>query len=136
MIISKNKKAEFEYKILEKFQAGLSIQSGNLVKLIRSKKITPENSFVVYQNNRYEAIGMGGSMNKETIPLLLNPLEIKKIREYKKEKGITVVLLNFKTQGRYIKSDIAIAKGKTHGDKRQTIKKRDLDRENQRGLLD
>jgi SsrA-binding protein len=136
MIISKNKKAEFEYKILEKFQAGLSIQSGGLVKKIRDKSITPENSFVVFQNNRYEAIGMGGSMNKETIPLLLSKLEVKKITHYKKEKGITVILLNFKKSGRYIKSDIAVVKGKSQGDKRQTIKKRDLARESQRGQLD
>ncbi|MGL4759616.1 MAG: SsrA-binding protein [Patescibacteria group bacterium] len=134
MIITTNKKANFEYKILEKFQAGLALPNGILVKRIRKKEITPENSFVVFQNNRFEAIGVGGSLNKLSIPLLLSKQEMKKLHNYKKEKGVTIILLNFKKSGGFIKTDIAAVKGKTHGDKRATLKERDLQRERQRGL--
>lgn len=134
MIISKNKKAEFNFVILEKFQAGLALQSGMLTKKIRDKRITAENSYVVFQNNRFEAIGVGGSLNKETIPLLLNTNEIKKLQGYKKDKGNSIILLNFKKVGSYIKSDIAAVKGKSKGDKRVTLKTRDLERERQRGV--
>jgi SsrA-binding protein len=133
-IIATNKKANYEYQIIEKFQAGLALANGYIVKKIRSKQITPEHSFVVFQNNRLEAIGLGNSIHKDSIPLLLNKNEIKKILTYKKEKGVTVILLNFKSVNRYLKADVAVVKGKTKGDKRQTIKARDLARERQRGM--
>jgi SsrA-binding protein len=132
-IISTNKKAKFDYIILEKFQAGLVLLNGYLVKKIRSGDLTPANSFVVFQNNRFEAIGLGNNIHKDSIPLLLNKLEVKKIQQYKRDKGVTVVLLNFKAVGRYLKADIAVVKGKTKGDKRITIKNRDMERERQRG---
>jgi SsrA-binding protein len=129
-----NKKANFEYIILEKFQAGLAISNGDMVKKIRNKEITPDHSFVIYQNNRLEAIGMGNNQQKLTIPLLLNKQEIKKILNYKKDKGITVIVLSFKAVNRYLKADIAVVKGKTKGDKRQTLKERDLERERQKNI--
>ena len=132
-VITSNKKAKFDYIILEKFTAGLALSNGYLVKKIRGKEITPDHSFVVFQNNRLEAIGLGNSIHKDSIPLLLNKNEIKKILNYKKDKGITVILLNFINSNRYIKAEIAVVKGKSQGDKRQTIKNRDLARAKQRG---
>lgn len=134
-IISTNKKAQFQYQILEVFQAGLALSSGGLVKMIRSKTLTPDHSFVVFQNNRLEAIGIATAKGQnDSIPLLLNQSEITKIRKATKEKGITCIILNFKRVNKYLKADIAIVKGKNQQDKRQTIKDRDGEREKARGL--
>jgi SsrA-binding protein len=133
-ILTTNKKASYEYHILEKFQAGLALANGDLVKKIRTREITPEHSFVVFQNNRLEVIGLGNMQQKTSIPLLLNKAEVKKIRWYIKDKGITCILLNFKMVNRYLKADIAVVKGKSTGDKRQTIKARDIERDRQRGI--
>ena len=134
-IISTNKKAQFQYQILEVFQAGLALSSGGLVKMIRSKTLTPDHSFVVFQNNRLEAIGMGTAKDdNSSIALLLTRSEITKIRKATKEKGVTCILLNFKRINKYLKADIAIVKGKNQQDKRETIKDRDQTREKARGL--
>ena len=103
--------------------------------MIRSKILTPDHSFVVFQNNRLEAIGMGTAKDdNSSIALLLNRSEITKIRKATKEKGVTCILLNFKRINKYLKADIAIVKGKNQQDKRETIKDRDQTREKARGL--
>jgi SsrA-binding protein len=133
-IITTNKKANFEYTIIEKFVAGLALPDGYIVKKIRNRELTPDNSFVIFQNNRLEAIGMGNNVFKTSIPLLLKKSEVKKILVHKRDKGITVILLNFHSHGRYLKSEIAIVKGKNQSDKRKTIQARDVERARQRGM--
>ena len=133
-LIAQNKKARFEYHIIETYQAGL-VLPGYLVKLIRGRKIKISGVFVVYQNNRLEMIGFGNEQIRENVPLLLNKREVDEIRGQLMTKGISCVPLTLKTVDRWIKADIALVKGKKTRDKRETIKKRDLDREAERGML-
>ncbi len=133
-IITINRKARFEYEILESFQAGL-VLSGKMVKAIRSKQVKPEGAFVIHQNNRLEIVGLQGGGVHKNVPLLLKKKEIHEILGAITQKGVTCIVLNLKTVGRWIKAEIALAKGKTKRDKREAIKKRDLDREIARGLV-
>ena len=131
-VVMHNRKIKFDYHIIESFQAGLSL-SGLMVKAIRSKKVNLNSSFVIYQNNRLEVIGLKYKDFSENVPVLLSKKEMKKVIGSIKEKGVSCVLLNIKVVGRWLKADIAIVKGKNKRDKRETIKKRDLDREQRRG---
>jgi SsrA-binding protein len=134
-ILAINRKARYDYEILQSYQAGL-VLSGQMTKAIRNKRVKPEGLFVVHQNNRLEIIGMQAPGLTENIPLLLKRKEMHEIMGRIEEKGLTCVVLNLKTVGRWIKAEIALVRGKTKRDKRETIKKRDLDREFARGLMD
>jgi SsrA-binding protein len=132
-ILLTNKKARFDYHILETFQAGLSL-SGPMVKWIRGNKVQLVGVFVVYQKGNLEMINFGNDILRENVGLLLKQREVEDIRGQLATKGISCVPLNIKTVGRWLKADIAIVKGKKNYDKRETIKQRDLDREEVRGL--
>jgi SsrA-binding protein len=134
MIIATNKRAKFDYTILETYQAGLSL-SGTMVKLVRANKVNIQGKFIVYQKDRLEILGMGNEKMIENIPLLLSKKEINKISGQIAEKGISCIILNLKIVGRWLKADIATVKGKKEYDKRETIKKRDMDRDDMRGDL-
>lgn len=134
-VLAINRKARFEYEILESYQAGL-VLSGKMTKAIRAKKVKPEGLFVVHQNNRLEIIGLKAPGLEENAPLLLKKKEMHEIMGRVQEKGLTCMVLNIKTVGRWIKAEIGLARGKTKRDKRETLKKRDLDREMARGLMD
>jgi SsrA-binding protein len=134
MIIATNKRAKFDYTILETYQAGLSL-SGAMVKLVRANKVNIQGKFIVYQKDRLEILGMGNEKMIENIPLLLSKKEINKISGQIAEKGISCIILNLKIVGRWLKADIATVKGKKEYDKRETIKKRDMDRDDRRGDL-
>jgi SsrA-binding protein len=123
-----NKKARFEYNVLESYQAGLSL-SGKMVKIIREKKVTLQGVYIVYQKNQLQIIGLGTELHKENISLLLNQKEKIEIVGAISQKGISCVPLSIKTVGRWLKTEIAIVKGKKEFEKRETLKKRDLDRE-------
>jgi len=132
-ILANNRQARFEYEILESFQAGL-VLSSKMVKAIRNRQVKPEGAFVVYQNNRLEIIGLEGGGVKENVPLLLKKKEMNEIAGQIRQQGLTCIVLNFKTVGRWIKAEIALAKGKTKRDKREALKRRALDREMAREL--
>lgn len=131
MVLAINKRAKFDYQVLESFQAGLSM-SGKLVKEIRQRRVQLTGNFVVYQKGRLEIIGLGNETVRENVPLLLQPREMKEIIGRTSEKGISCIVLNVKTVGRWIKAEVAIAKGKKQYHKKEAIKERDLDREMRR----
>ena len=133
-ILAINRKARYDYEVLQSYQAGL-VLSGKMTKAVRAKQVKPEGLFVVHQNNRLEIIGMQGDGLTENIPLLLKRKEMHEIMGKIQEKGLTCIVLNLKTIGRWIKAEIGLVRGKTKRDKRETIKKRDLDREFARGLM-
>lgn len=133
-VLTINRKARYDYEVLESYQAGL-VLSGKLTKAIRGKQVKPDGLFVVHQNNRLEIVGAQAPGLQENIPLLLKKKEMHEIMGRIQEKGITCVVLNFKTVGRWVKAEIGLVRGKTKRDKRETIKKRDLDREMARGLM-
>lgn len=132
-VILLNRRAKFDYTILETFQAGLALD-GRMVKLTRARKVTLNSVFIIYQNNRLEMINFGNEEKNVNVPLLLKPKQIKEIMGAIGEKGVSCIPLNIKTVGRWLKAEIALVKGKKNYDKRETIKKRDLDRDEAKNL--
>ena len=123
-----NKRARFEYHLLESYQAGL-VLSGELVKAIRERKISLRSAYVVSYRNGLHLIGLKKGETDYTVPLLLRQNEIEEIRGAITQKNITCVPINIKRVGRWFKTEIALAKGKKEYDKRETIKRRDLERD-------
>jgi SsrA-binding protein len=127
-VLITNKKARFNFQILETFQAGLSL-SGPMVKLVRAKAVNLEGVYIVYQKGSLQMIGFGTATMTENVPLLLTQKEINEILGSIQQKGVTCIPLTIKTVGRWLKADIAVVKGKSNADKRQSIKQRDVDRD-------
>ena len=139
-----NKKARFDYNILEKFQAGLVLQ-GHEVKAIKTNKASLKGSFVNLRNNElwllnahiapYQPKNMSANYDPErSRKLLLQKSEIKSLIGKLKQKGLTLVPLKlYNSKGR-IKLEFGIGKGRKKYDKRELIKKRQAKREIQRTL--
>jgi SsrA-binding protein len=123
-----NKKANFDYQILDKFVAGIAL-SGILVKQVVNKKINLTGKFVIFQKGRLEIVGFGNELVSQNVPLLLTKKEIRKIHGQLSVKGITCIILNIKRQKRWLKAEIALVKGKKEFEKKESIKNREIDRE-------
>ena len=132
-LLVKNKKAFHEYAILESFEAGLELR-GTEVKSCRGKNISIADSYVKFDNEEAWLLNVnispythGNQFNhdpKRERRLLLHKREIRKLAQMVREKGLTVVPLDFHlTRGR-VKVTIGVGKGKSHADKRETLKKR------------
>jgi SsrA-binding protein len=143
-VLAQNKKAYFKYKILEKFEAGI-VLIGPEVKSIKSGRINLVGSFVVLKDNEAYLIGchippyqpknMPADYNPErSRKLLLKKTEIKHLIGKSKQKGLTLVPLRVYTRKGRIKIEFATVKGKKKVDKREIIKKREVEREMQREL--
>ncbi|MEK7566901.1 MAG: SsrA-binding protein SmpB [Patescibacteria group bacterium] len=139
-----NKKAFFNYEILEKFEAGLSLR-GFEVKSLRNKQGSILGSRVIIRGGEAFVVGMEippyqpANMPKEYEPqrtrkLLLKKNEIKYLLGKGEERGLTIVPIRVYNKGRVIKMEIGIARGKKKYDKRETIKKRESKRKIEREL--
>lgn len=135
----KNKRASFEYHLLDKYVAGIQLL-GTEIKSIREGKANINDSFCsffedgLYIRNMHIAEYSFGSFynheSKRDRKLLLNKKEIKKLKEKGEEKGFTIVPLRiFINERGYAKVEIALAQGKKDFDKRETIKERETKRE-------
>lgn len=136
-----NKKARFNYDILDKYTAGI-VLSGTEIKSIRNSKASITESFCEFNDaNELFIINMtieeylyGTYYNhkpKAERKLLLNKKELKKLQKEVATKGLTIIPLKlFINDSGYAKLIIALAKGKKTHDKRETIK----DRDNKRNL--
>tara|TARA_R110002096_G_scaffold121504_1_gene263066 strand:- start:879 stop:1337 length:459 start_codon:yes stop_codon:yes gene_type:complete len=138
-----NKKARFQYEILDKYTAGI-VLTGTEIKSIRSGKASITESFCEFSENgelfvvnmTIQEYAFGNYYNhkpKATRKLLLNKKELKKLNKEVQNTGLTIIPLRlFINDKGYAKLNIALAKGKKLFDKRETIKdrdnKRDLDR--------
>ena len=138
----KNKKAFFEYQILDKFIAGIELK-GTEIKSIREGKATITEGFCFFKNNELWIKGMhiteyklGTYANhepKRERKLLLNYQELKKISKKIQDQGITIIPLRlFLSKKGWAKIEISTAKGKKLHDKRNTIKERDIKRDIER----
>jgi len=138
-IFSENRKARFNYSILETFEAGM-VLTGREVKSIRGGRINLLGSYVVLRNKEAFLISAdippyqpeNALLNynpKRERKLLLNKKEINQLIGKTKEKGLTLVPLKVYTKGALIKLQFGVAKGKKKKDKRESIKKRDIERE-------
>ncbi len=134
MILLTNKKARFEYEILETFQAGLNL-SGRMVSLIKNKKVNLLGKYIIYHRSQLQIIAFGNEKLTENVPLLLTKKELAKIQSNLSTKGITCIILNIKRVKRWLKAEIALVRGKKLYDKRADLKKRDLDREQRNGIF-
>lgn len=138
-IIVKNKKALFEYNLLDSFEAGIQLL-GSEIKSIRASKVNLQEAYCYFLGDELYIKGMhiaeyshGGYANHEPVrprKLLLKRTELRKIKNKLKEKGITVIPVKLYINERgFAKLEIAIAKGKKLYDKRQEIKTKDVKRE-------
>lgn len=142
MSISENKRAYFDYEILEKFEAGIELL-GQEVKSIKNGRINLSGSYVIIQNNQawllnsdiplYQPKNMLDNYNsKRTRRLLLHKSEIASLIGKTKEKGLTLLPLKVYIKGQKIKLEIGLGKSKKKADKRETIRKRDTEKEMRR----
>ncbi len=141
-VVATNRKAGFEYFLLEKFEAGL-VLNGSEIKSIRAGQISIQESFVDIENGEqawlveshiapYEQANRFNHDPKRKRKLLLHKKEIRELWNNVRIKGMTVVPTRvYLKQGR-AKIEIALAKGKKAYDKRATIAKRDESRNAER----
>ena len=144
MSIVNNRKAYFEFHVLEEFEAGI-ILLGSEVKSIRMGNVNLTDSFIYLKSGevwiknfkvaRYKQTHLSEKHeeNREK-KLLLTKNQIAKISRMMDDKGITCVPLQVFSKNNKLKDKIGVVKGKKLYDKRQSIKERDIKREMQRGL--
>ncbi|MCI8778040.1 MAG: SsrA-binding protein SmpB [Bacilli bacterium] len=138
MIEIVNRKANYDYQILETIEAGLVLK-GTEIKSIRDGKANLKDSYAIVKNNEVFILNMHISQYKEgnvfnheetrTRKLLLNKKEIFKLRDSIVLNGYTLIPLKLYFKNNKVKILIGIAKGKKNYDKRESIKQRDIDRE-------
>ena len=143
--IAQNKKARFDYEILEHFEAGLQLE-GWEVKSLRAGKVQLVDSYVLLKNDEAWLIGTlitplltaSTHINPDptrTRKLLLHRKELEKLIGSVHQKGHTVVPLSLYWKHNRVKVDIVLVVGKKQHDKRATIKERDWQREKSRILV-
>lgn len=143
-ILAENRKIFFEYEVLETFEAGV-VLFGYEVKAVKTGHINLAGSFVVIKNEELFLINADippyqpKNTPKEYDPrrsrkLLLHKAEIKSLIGKIRQKGLTLVPLKVYTQKGKIKLQFGIARGKKKYDKRETIKRREFNREKGRAL--
>ncbi|MFO7828057.1 MAG: SsrA-binding protein SmpB [Bacteroidales bacterium] len=138
----KNKKAFFDYELIEKYTAGIRL-TGTEIKSLRLGKASLVDSFCFFVDHELYIKGLNISEyafgthgnhepNRER-KLLLTKKELKKLERKSTEKGLTIVATRvFITEAGWAKVDIALAKGKKEYDKREEIKRKDLKRDMER----
>jgi SsrA-binding protein len=137
-LVADNRKAGFEYHILESFEAGL-VLVGTEVKAIREGRVNLRDAYCAFQRGEAYLLGAhigqyshGGYASHEPTrsrKLLLNQSELNKLLGKTTEKGLTVVPLRMYFKKGRIKVAVALARGKKVYDKRETTKRRESERE-------
>ena len=146
VIYSENPKANFDYEILDKYEAGIKL-SGPEVKSIKTNGMSLKSAYVkIMKNGEIHLINAHVSKYKpafsaqndydpeQTRHLLLHKREINKLFSKVKERGLTIVPLKVYAKDKFIKVEIGLAKGKKLYDKRESIKRRDIDKNMKREL--
>ncbi len=140
-----NRRARFEYELLERFTAGVQL-TGSEVKSVRDGRINLGDGHVVFEAGEAYLVAVhispydhAGYSNHDPLrrrKLLLHKREIERLAGKISEKGLAVVPLAIGAEGNWIKVELALARGKHLYDKRETIKRRTLDREAAAALKD
>jgi SsrA-binding protein len=141
--VTVNRKARYEYEILQVYEAGIVLQ-GTEVKALREGKANLVDSYGLLKDNEIWLMGAHiseytqGNINNHdptrTRKLLMNRSEIRKLIGKVKEKGLTLVPLRIYFKKGRVKIEIALAKGKKVHDKREAIAKRDFNRDQERKI--
>jgi len=137
-IISDNKKARFDYSIVETMEAGI-VLVGSEVKALRDNQVNLKDSYIAFKGHEaylqnahigvYQASSYNNHDPERLRKLLLHANELEQIQSAIERKGLTCVPLKIYFKRGRVKLEIALAKGKKKGDKRQSIKSREADRE-------
>jgi SsrA-binding protein len=143
-VLAVNKRASFDYEVLDKYEAGI-VLAGHEVKAVRAGNVNLKAAYVVMQAgkgglpeafliNAHVSLYKYASTIKDYDPthsrkLLLKAKEINYLMGKSKEQGLTLVPLSIYTKSRFLKLEFALARGKKKYDKREDLKKKDLDRE-------
>ena len=137
-IIADNRKAGHDYHLLEQFEAGM-VLTGTEVKAAREGRVNLREAYCRFQGDEIFIMGMhvgqyshGGYASHDPVrsrKLLLNRSELNKLLGKTTEKGLTIVPVRMYFKKGRIKLAIALAKGKKAYDKRETIRRREADRE-------
>jgi len=138
-VLIDNRKAHFNYEVVDKYEAGIEL-FGYEVKSIKGGRAILAGSFAIVRGGEVYLMNMqippyqvgntpGGYDPTRTRKLLLSKKQIKAISPSDGMKGLTLVPLSLYNKGRLVKVELAVVKGKKNYDKRETIKKRDTDRE-------
>ncbi|MGB8816078.1 MAG: SsrA-binding protein SmpB [Minisyncoccia bacterium] len=144
MSLIQNKKAYFNYEILEKFSAGIELL-GFEVKALKAGRASLEGAYAIVRGGEAYLVGANITpIQPKNVPedydsrrnrkLLLTKKEIKQLADAENQKGLTIVATSVYNKGKKLKIEIGIAKGKKSFDKRASIMKRELDREDRRTL--
>jgi len=139
MALIENKKAHFNYEILERYEAGIELL-GTEVKSIRAKHGSLEGAHVLVRGGEAFLVGatiqpyQASNTNKDydttrNRRLLLTKDEIIKLSQLESLKGLTIVPISVYNKQRKIKVEIAVVRGKKTHDKRETLKKREHERD-------
>lgn len=133
-----NRKARYDYKIEESYEAGI-VLTGTEIKSIRLGKVNIKDSYAIIKNEElfllnthiasYEQGNIFNHNETRTRKLLMHKKEIQKLATKIEQLGYTLIPLKIYFKNRKAKVEIGVAKGKKNYDKRETIKNRDLERE-------
>ncbi|MCC2679222.1 MAG: SsrA-binding protein [Pseudobdellovibrio sp.] len=136
LIIQENRSARHDYHIVETFEAGL-VLTGSEVKSIRARTVQLKDSYIAFKGNEaflqnahiseYKSSSYNNHQPERLRKILLHRDELDKIYGSLREKGLTCVPLKIYFKKGRVKVEIALVKGKKTHDKREAIKKRDID---------
>jgi SsrA-binding protein len=143
-VIARNKKAQFEYFLFDRFEAGLALH-GSEIKSIRAGQVSLAEAYVRVDMHEawlvnshiapYEAANRFNHDPKRERQLLLHKKEILQLWNAIRQKGVTIVPVQLYLKDGHAKIEIAIGKGKKLYDKREAIAKRDMERDADRGRM-
>jgi SsrA-binding protein len=140
--LAQNRKANFDYELLDKYEAGL-VLFGHEVKAVRAGQVSLKGSFISIRTKNGKAelylVGCQISPYKNAGPLpdynqtrerrlLLKREEIRQLLGKKQTEGLTLIPLKIYTNHSFLKLEFAVARGKKKYDKRESIKKREVER--------
>ncbi len=136
-VLVKNRRAAFDFELLERFEAGMVLR-GSEVKAMREGAIdltdawaAIENDGIYLKNMTVQPLPHGAFQHEPRRPrkLLLHAKEIEQIRRKVQQLKMTLIPLRLYLKDGYVKAELALARGKKKGDKRQVIKEREANRE-------
>jgi len=142
-IISRNRKAKFEYELFDTYEAGIELR-GSEIKSIRARQVSLSEAYVRTNGRQAWLVGahiapydQASAFNHDPERerrLLLHKREINALWDGVRLKGMTIIPTMLYLRDGLAKVEIALAKGKRQFDKRQAIKKRDMEREGERTM--
>jgi SsrA-binding protein len=142
-VIALNRRARHDYEVVESVEAGLALV-GSEVKSLRAGRADLKDSYGIVEDGEAWLVGLhispyqfareGGHDPDRTRKLLLHRGEIERIRGRLDQKGLTLIPLRLYFKEGKAKVEVALAKGKAQYDKRETLKRRQAEREMQRAM--